>query len=407
LFCLMFPVLHAPLPGAEFSITSRQITTGPNHHFFGYIGQSLTIPWNESGRFILSLRTSFHDRMPHPGEAAEIVLIDTQNNYRFIPIENTRAWNFQQGTMIYWHPEHPETQFFFNDRDPKTHQIFTVLYDIEKEKRVREFRFENPSVANGGVSPTGEFFMAINYGRMARLRPVTGYPGVADSTSESLAPENDGIFRIDISTGQQKLLVSFKQLKELIQDKYDHLDEVEFYINHTLVNRVGEYVYFYTRGHRNESSMYVNVPCSIRTDGTELKTHQFIGGHPEWDLGTVVIGAQRDQQVMYDIQKQKIVGQIGPPGLNPNPKGDISLSPDGNWFVCGYGTNRSQFNKYLIIRRSDGQHVFSETFSRGPYKKGNLRVDPAPRWNRNQTALLVPGFTKEGTRQLHLIEIKK
>ena len=47
--------------------------------------------------------------------------------------------------MFYWNPDHPETQFLFNDRDPKTGKIFTVLFDLSadggKGKRIREYRF--------------------------------------------------------------------------------------------------------------------------------------------------------------------------------------------------------------------------------------------------------------------------
>ena len=114
--------LSGSVRAEEFTLTVRQLTHGPHHHFFGYIGQSLTTPWNASGRYILSLRTTFHDRMPNADDAADIVLVDTQNDYRVRPIEKSRAWNFQQGTMFYWNPKQPETQFFFNDCDPDTNR---------------------------------------------------------------------------------------------------------------------------------------------------------------------------------------------------------------------------------------------------------------------------------------------
>lgn len=50
----------------ELDLEVEQITFGPKHHFFGYIGQSKTIPWNASGRYILALRTGYHDHMPEP-----------------------------------------------------------------------------------------------------------------------------------------------------------------------------------------------------------------------------------------------------------------------------------------------------------------------------------------------------
>ena len=43
----------------SFELEVEQITHGPKHHFFGYIGQSQTIPWNQSGRYIVALRNGF------------------------------------------------------------------------------------------------------------------------------------------------------------------------------------------------------------------------------------------------------------------------------------------------------------------------------------------------------------
>ena len=403
--CAVF-MLETSLSAKDYQLEVQQITHGPQHHFFGYIGQSLTIPWNQSGRYILALRTDFHDRMPQPDDAAEIVLIDTQDDNRVLPIETTRAWNFQQGTMFYWHPRHAETQFFFNDRDPQSGRVFTVLYDIEKRARVREYRFEGTPVANGGVSPQGDFFLAINYGRMARLRPVTGYPDAADPTAAESAPANDGIFRVDIESGQRKLLVSFQQLRDHLRDETPHCDEAAFYINHSLSNREGEFVYFYARGRVGRESMAVNVPCSIRTDGTQLTRQQFIGGHPEWDTGTVVIGALAPRQVRYDITKQAVIGQIGTDTTFPKPGGDVALSPHADWFANGYATDGGKQNRYVLLRRSDGLTLQSPAFSRGPYTRSALRIDSAPRWNRSGNALLVPGITADGTRQLHVIRIQ-
>ena len=71
--------------------------------------------------------------------------------------------------MLFWNPNAPETQFFFNDLDPDTGAVFTVLYDVEKRKRVKEYRFGTEAIANGGVAPSGKFFAGINYGKISRL----------------------------------------------------------------------------------------------------------------------------------------------------------------------------------------------------------------------------------------------
>ena len=90
--------------------------------------------------------------------------------------------------MFYWNPEAAEKQFFFNDRDIETGKVFCVLYDIEQGRRVKEYRFEDTPFGNGGVAQNGGHFLGINYARMARLRPVTGYAGAYDWTGDEKHP---------------------------------------------------------------------------------------------------------------------------------------------------------------------------------------------------------------------------
>ena len=123
-------VVRADTPSLDLKI--EQVTSGPKHHFFGYIGQCRTVPWNASGRYILGMEITSIDRMPKPEEAAVIFLVDTRHDNKLIRVERTHAWNPQQGTMFYWNPQASETQFFFNDRDLKTGKVFTVLYDLEE-----------------------------------------------------------------------------------------------------------------------------------------------------------------------------------------------------------------------------------------------------------------------------------
>ncbi len=53
-------------------------------------------------------------------------------------------------------------------------------------------------------------------------------------------------------------------------------------------------------------------------------------------------------------------------------------------------------------RRSDGSFVRSEGLDKGLYG-GDIRIDPAPRWNRTNDAILVPGIAKNRTREMFVI----
>ena len=225
-----------PQPTIQLEI--EQITHGPQEHFFGYIGHVQNIPWNGSGRYILAMRVGFHDHMPAAADAADIVLIDTENDYAVRKIEATR--------------------------------------------RLREYRFDDTPFGNGGVSQTGGAFAGINYGHMARLRPVTGYPEAYDWTGEAMHPEDDGVFAVDVASGEKRLLVSFRQMRDALIERHPRIAETSLFINHTLWNRDGDRLYFYVRGNFGRRDIRINVPMTVRADGSGLTEQTvFIGGHPE------------------------------------------------------------------------------------------------------------------------------
>jgi hypothetical protein len=392
----------------EVAVRVRQITSGPAHHFFGYIGQCRTIPWNASGRYLLALETDFQDRLPGAGDAARVCLIDSREGERLRVVDRSLGWNPQQGTMFYWNPEQPETQFFFNDRDSRTGKVFTVLFDLTRGPnggRVREYRYEATPVGNGGVAQNGGYFLAINYARMARLRPVTGYKDAWDWTTEVAAPADDGIHRVEVTTGERRLIVSFAQLKAKLAGTIARLEARHLFINHTLNNRNNDRVYFYCRGDfEGPREERVNVPFTVRPDGSELTAHTtFIGGHPDWEWGSRIIGSLDEQQVIYDTATRRIVEKLGGAEVFPNPGGDIALAPDGRWFVNSHRSG--EHNHYTFLDRRTGRIVRSPPVFLGQWKSGDLRLDPAPCWNRSGDALVVPGIAADGTRQMFLLEL--
>ncbi len=204
----------------------------------------------------------------------------------------------------------------------------TFLDTSGSAKRYRGMPRTDTPIGNGGVAADGSAWLGLNYGRLARLRLVTGYPGALDWSKNSVAPKNDGIFIIDIKTGEKRLLVSYYQLDKKLREKNPNMKHSGLFINHTLWNRTAR--------------------------------------------------------------------------MFPNPGGDVSLSPDGNWFVNGY--SQSGKNYYAVLRRSDGAFARSRGIDKGGYA-GDIRIDPAPRWNRTNNAILVPGIAENGTRQMFVVKV--
>jgi hypothetical protein len=386
----------------------RQLTSGPRHHFFGYIGHVRTVPWNGDDTLVVGLRTPFQDRLPRPDEAADLVLLDAAGDWAVRKVGETRAWNFQQGTMLCWNPRAPRTQFFYNDRDPADGRVVAALFDVQAGRTVREFRFDGVAVGNGGVAPHGRTFAAINYGRLARLRPVTGYPGARDATDGIRHPEDDGVFAVDVDSGARTLLASFAALRDAVRPADPQVDRAALFINHTLWSRDGARLFFFVRGgwEGAPDEPRINASFVVRADGsglTRMKVH--LGGHPEWDEGAVMIGRRGPDQVLYDVERQDYVGTLGTPALFPDPEGDIALSPDGAWFVNGHRTKEG--NRYAFLRRADGRSVVSPPLPIDRWTSGPLRIDPAPCWNRKGDRVLVTALAPDEarTRQMFLIRL--
>lgn len=90
-----------------------KLSPDDGHYFFGYYDRC---PWDGSERYHLALKVGQCERLPLPGETAEIGLLDRENPGTFTPVATTRAWCHQQGSMTLWLKNRPGC-FCYNDID--------------------------------------------------------------------------------------------------------------------------------------------------------------------------------------------------------------------------------------------------------------------------------------------------
>jgi hypothetical protein len=108
---------------------------------------------------------------------------------------------------------------------------------------------------------------------------------------------------------------------------------------------------------------------------------------------------------VYDTAQKKIVESLGGQELFTDPEGDVSLSPDGSWFV---NSNRAgEYHHYTFLEMKTRRVVKSPPVFMSTWRSGPLRLDPAPAWNRTSDAIVVPGIAPDGTRQMYLLELKE
>ena len=235
---------------------------------------------------------------------------------------------------------------------------------------------------------------------------MTGYAGLDDWSQSQNAPDNDGVFKIDVRSGERTLLVSYKRLCEAVRDQFTDIDQYALFINHTLWNRPSDRIYFYLRANFRSPLPKVDVPFTIKSDGSELTQHPYLGGHPEWDRGSIMIGAEGDRQVRYDTEARRIIGTLGPRGTFPHPGGDIAWSPTGEWFVNGHKHKESKQTFFTLYNEHRQQVIRTRGFPIGDWLSGALRIDPAPGWNRAGNQILFGAYDENTqTRQLFVLTI--
>lgn len=393
------PTLAGLIPGSP-SPTIRALTRGPKHHFFGYYG---ICPWNRSGRHLLCLESAFQDHLPGPEEAASVGIVDTRTG-AFRKVAETRAWNFQQGAMLHWNPQAPETEVLFNDR--RGEDIISVVLDVETGRR-REL----PRALNG-LSRDGRYALCLTYGRLTRLRPVVGYVGTRDPNPDSPHPDNDGVFVMEVASGASRLVVSIGEVYRRLVGRRPELKDRHMWFNHTVFNKDGSRFFFlariWTPERRLESAMF-----TAGRDGSKLREVIPFGrgvSHFEWRnereiLATFRLEGARMRHVLFTDGRADY-RPVGEGFLTAD--GHPSFAPDENRIATDRNDSERLQKQLLLYNLATGEGCLLGSFpmKEKRFLSGDLRCDLHPRWDRTGAAISVDALDSgDGTRQVHLVEL--
>ncbi|HQL52152.1 MAG TPA: hypothetical protein PLR91_13240, partial [Kiritimatiellia bacterium] len=172
-----FPAFSAP----------RAMTSGPKDHLFA--SYYAINAWSADGRYATVLETEVKNRLPTEQDAAVLGVVDAQDNNRFIPLTETRCWNFQEAAMAHWLGTAPRTQFIFNDLVDG--RFVSVIFDMaNRTRRVVPFPVS-------AVSRDGRWAVSINYARLRLTRPDYGYGGNGQNArADTVWPEDDGLWLV-------------------------------------------------------------------------------------------------------------------------------------------------------------------------------------------------------------------
>ena len=227
------------LPLNAASLPSRreitQITGGEHQHWFGYYDKWQIDP---TGRYALGNQVDLLFRSPAATDPLRIGLIDLQDNHRWTEIGRSTSWGWQQGCMLQWIPGSTE-EVIWNDHDAGDGFV-SRIYNI----RTGATRTLPRPIYT--LSPDGSYGLSVDFDRLQYFRPGYGYPTKRPVDGFPKAPTDQGIRRMDLRTGESRLIISYAQIAELGGYPID-LSDYFHWFNHLLVNPSGTRFIFLNR----------------------------------------------------------------------------------------------------------------------------------------------------------------
>jgi hypothetical protein len=387
--------------GDEALPVVRAITSGPKFHFFGYYDK---YQFDPSDRYVLGLEVDFEHRLPRADDTVRIGMVDLQDGDRWIELGKSCTWSWQQGCMLQWIPG-SQTKVLWNDREGD--QFVCRILDVA----TRELRTIPHPIYT--LQRDGRTAICIDFRRLRKLRPDTGYAGVADPFADQLAPEETGIWHVDLETGDQRLMLSFAEVASF-GDVTDEMREAKHFIEHPAFNTDGSRFAFLHRWRPNGGSgdfrtrlmtasragkdLFVVDPSGTTSHFDWRDSHHLlVFTNPEGRRSARRFYLYRDQDRLVDV--------VGSSVMTTN--GHCSYLPGGQWILNDTYPEKDRLQHPYLYQIARGERIPLGHFYSPPEYTGTVRCDTHPRFSRDGKLVVIDSPHGGNGRQMYLIDVSK
>ncbi len=356
------------LPTRTFSIPDA-------HVFFGYYD----VPqFNEGEVLLLAMAAPNINRTPLKGEQIKLGFFDLRERPSiFRKIATTETWCWQQGCRLQWYPYKGSKAVIYNTMVDGNYGC--VIQDVDDLEVVKSF--SRPVYS---VSPDGKWGLSLDFSRLQRLRPGYGYNVRPDISINSFLPIDDGIWRINLITGEEKLLFSLQDVSQI--EPCEEMVGAQHYFNHILFNPAGNrFMLFHIWQGKNNKRMIRLLTSSIEGDNVFLLNSSGYVSHYCWKndehlLAYSTVNGKGEGYYLYDdctgsnkIIDRDILTEDGHPSFLPGKK----------WIITD--TYPNEFGEQsLLLYHGERNKVVQLTKEYNPAKfHAETRCDLHPRISRS------------------------
>ena len=404
----LFPEVAA-FKGAVPCWRISDIERPSTHRFFD------SSPLSPSGRFVAYTQMPYDNKVVRPGHFADVMITDLATG-EIHKIGSTLAWDLQVGAHVQWGAT--DDSLLFNSMQRGEWEPFGVVANIfEGTQR----RLQGPIYS---ISPDGKFSLSPCLKRIKFLQK--GYGVVVpreELTINSGASSEDGLYEVDLETGQCCMGLSFEEIaKELNLEDYIDLNRGRFFGFHTKFSPDGKKIMFIMRFKPSDSGASKSFMITMDRGGNNLNLalcpdHWERGGHhPSWhsDSEHITMNLVDDADVLRFVKFPadgsgpitQLGGRVLGSGHPTVGMGGTHLLTDAS-IRNRMGRNKSHAVPIRLIdlEKGKGQHLFSVRVCNKGMNFGPTRIDPHPAWDHSSNFVVFNGLEK-GTRAVFIADLR-
>ena len=393
------------------------LTPEPGNYTFGYYDRC---PWDAAQQKHLAIKFPQQEHLPSQGETATVGYID-QKERHFRPLAETEAWCHQQGAMTLWLKHRPDS-FIYNDFETRGEEWYPLarVYDL-RQNAIAEC-YEKPIYV---LSQDGRWGASLNFARI----PRRGYSYArAPLPESSVQPDldHDGLFLIDMISGNSTLIASYRQMMEMHPLPYD-LEGAYLWLNHAAFNcDSSRLMVLFRQSHvqgdkrtaKDSSVIWKTFMYTMNLDGSDLQcslpdiywrhgaiSHQIWGRTPREILVDADWCGRGHEYVVFDEDIQPLRASRISKGMGP--MGHLIFSPDGQRIAADTYANAEGIQRLSLVNVATGKITelgrFRHQTTGLPF---DVRCDLHPRWSADGSLLTVDSI-HDGERKIYLLDMSE
>lgn len=408
----------------------RQVGDGQQHYFFGYYNKT---NWDKSGRYLLAQQVPYKDVRLAPESQAGIGYFDLEGGQRFHRVSETRAWNWQMGSQLQWLDGAGGRKLIHNVRVEGSEGRYpgfgSVIVDAQTGERTS---LPLPVYV---VSPDSRYALCVDYRRLYFTHETIGYSEDGGPFDLPLAPADDGLHRMDLATGESRLVLSYRQLKEF--HPRPSMDKAIHWVSHIEINPASSRVLLLHRWTERvkDETCFLHRLITMNPDGSGLRLlecsdhplpqlaqdfdpnavgtfdyekSEYQISHPLWrnDRQIIVWGPHAGEihYHLYDDADDGKVQAVGARVLTEN--GHMTFSPvNDRWLLSDTYPDPITHERILFLydMETGVRHDLGSFYADPGLSKEN-RCDLHPRWSRDGSEVCIDSVHGEG-RQMYIVDV--